>query len=65
MLLLFSQRKKLARLFEEWRSESNDGVVAANCPENVVAFLFIKGLLNEEKTIEYLKTHNPKIKDRK
>ena len=57
-MIYFSQRKKLAQLFEEHRKKDN-GIIA-NCPENVIAFLSSKGLLNEEKTIEYLKKNEPK-----
>lgn len=62
-MLLFSQKRKLAMLFEEWRTgNSNGGVVAANCPENVVSFLCSKGLVDEKKVNEYLAMHQPKIK---
>lgn len=64
-MLFFSQRRKIAMLFEDWRKKGENGVIAANCPENVLAFLSNNGLLNEEKVQEYLKTHQPNLKDRK
>lgn len=61
-MLLFSQKRKLAMLFEDWRTKGSDGVIAANCPENVFAFLCSKGLMDEGKVKEYLATHQPKTK---
>lgn len=52
-------------LFEDWRTKSDSNVIAANCPENVIAFLCSKGLVDEKKIEEYLNTHQPRIKDRK
>lgn len=61
-MLFFSQRRSLAMIFDEWRTKSEDGVVAASCPENVITFLCSAGLVNEEKVKEYLETHKPKVK---
>lgn len=61
-MLLFSERRKLARLFDDWRARGEGGVTPANCPENVIAFLCSKGLINEEKAKEYLNTTQPKNK---
>lgn len=56
-MVYFSQRRKLAKAFDDWRKKSgtNGHNVTASCPENVIAFLDAKGLLNEEKTKEFLK----------
>lgn len=60
-MIYFSQRMKLARLFDEYRrKESGPTGMIANCPENVVAFLSKNGLLNEDKIIEYLKNNELK-----
>lgn len=60
-MIYFSQRRKLAQLFEEHRrKDSGPNGMIASCPENVIAFLSSKGLLNEDKTREYLKKNEPK-----
>lgn len=49
-MLLYSKRKQLAELFEEWRSGGN----FSDSPYNVIAFLYSNDLINEEKTKEFL-----------
>lgn len=60
-MIYYSQRRKLTQLFEEHRRKNSGphGMIAS-CPENVIAFLDGKGLLNEDKVKEYLKKNEPK-----
>lgn len=51
-MLWFSHRLKLEKLFEKWCLENN----AKNCPQNVVAFLQIRHLIDEEKCLKFLKS---------
>lgn len=51
MYLLYSKRVALARLYKKWAEEAN----AADCPENVITFLFANDLLNVEKVNAFLK----------
>ena len=53
-MIWFSHRLKFEKLFEKWCLENN----AKNCPQNMMAFLDIKNLINEEKCLEFLK-NNP------
>ena len=50
-MILFSQTRKLAKLFEKFCKENN----VLNCPENVMGWLCGLGLLNEKEVKEYLK----------
>lgn len=47
MLLLFSYRMKIERLFLEWCEENG----VKNVPNSLVAFMHLKGWLNVEKII--------------
>lgn len=49
-MLLFSQRKKLALLYEDWCRE--EGV--AITPQTVIDFLTLQGLICEEKAKEFI-----------
>ncbi len=49
-MLIFSQRLKLEKIFNKWCEENG----VRNCPQNVVAFLDIRGLINEKKFLEFL-----------
>lgn len=49
-MLIFSKRLALEKLFLKWAKENG----AATTPLNVVTFLQINGLLNEERTEEFL-----------
>lgn len=51
-MLFFSQRRRLAMQFEAWCKAN--GILY--CAQSMVGFLQVKGLLNEEKVMEYLKT---------
>lgn len=57
-MIFFSQRKKLEELFLKWAKENG----AATSPMNVVAFLQINNLLNEEKIREFLAEHETVVK---
>ena len=46
-----SKRMKLAREFDEWAKANG---VDAKSPFNVITYLQIEGLLNEEKALEFL-----------
>lgn len=48
--LVFSQRRRLAALFEKFCRDKQ----IKNCPESVIAFLQGNGLLDKGKCIEYL-----------
>lgn len=43
-LLLFSERRKLAKIYEQWIAENN----VKDCAESVIAFLYGYNLLNVE-----------------
>ena len=48
--IFYSDRKALANMFEKWAKENN----ACICSENVIAFLQICKILNEDKVKEVL-----------
>lgn len=48
--LLYSRRKKLATMFEEW-AEANR---VKNCPESVVTWLTGNGLIDCEKAVWFM-----------
>lgn len=50
-ILLFSERKKLAAMFEKWADENN----AAKSPENVVAYLHLIRVIDVEKAREAIR----------
>lgn len=60
-MFYFSQRLKLARLFEKWCLNNN----LLNCPQNVVAFLDGNNLINEEKCLEFLKVNHVELNKEK
>lgn len=47
-MLMFSERRRLAKMFDEWADENN----AANRPENVIAYLQTIGVIDVEKARE-------------
>lgn len=51
-MLFFSKRTELYRRFLEWAIENN----AAKTGENLIAFLYIKGLIDEDMVMDYLRT---------
>ena len=53
-MTVFSQRLKMEALFNKWCEEN--GIVKR--PQNVIAFLDINGLIDEEKFHEFLKEHS-------
>ena len=50
MYLLYSERVELARLYKKWTEKLN----SADCPENVITFLFANDLLNIENVKAFL-----------
>lgn len=48
-MLFYGNRKALADLYEKWRDPN-----MLDCTENVIAFLCVNGLLNVEKTLEFI-----------
>lgn len=54
-MLYYTHRKKLGDLFLKWCKDTG----AANRPMNVVAFLQIKGLINEDAALEFIKDAEP------
>ena len=49
-LLLFSERRKLARIYEHWAKENN----VKDCAESVIAFLCAYNLLNVENVLSFI-----------
>lgn len=58
-MIWFSHRLRLEKLFEKWCLENN----AKNCPQNVVAFLQIHHLIDEEKCLKFLKSDPVDLND--
>ena len=56
-MLLFSQRCKLQELFLKWCAEND----VASTPMSVIAFLQVNGLIDETKTIDFLKENGYEI----
>ncbi len=50
-LLLYSKRHKLAKLFKKWCEENN---VDEKDTTNMITWLHLNGLLNDEKVIKFL-----------
>ena len=50
-MLFFSERNKIAKMFEEWCKENNCAICSVNC----ITFLAMKGLLDENKIKEVIK----------
>lgn len=49
-MIYFTQRRKLGELYKQWIVDNH----VYDCPSSVVDFLQVKGLLNEQKTYEFL-----------
>lgn len=49
-MIYFSQRRKLGELYKQWIIDNH----VYDCPSSVVDFLQQEGLLNEQKTYEFL-----------
>jgi hypothetical protein len=49
-MIYFTQRRKLGELYKQWIIDNH----VYDCPSSVVDFLQVKGLLNEQKTYEFL-----------
>lgn len=47
-MLMFSERRQLAKMFDKWADENN----AAKKPENVIAYLQSIGVIDTEKARE-------------
>lgn len=54
-MIFFSDRKKIANAYEEWLRENPN---IKDCPENLVAFMEIKGLLKDRKETDFYKNKN-------
>ena len=50
-MIFYGDRARIADEFERWAQERG----AQSCPLNVVTFLMSRGLLDEERAVEYLK----------
>lgn len=52
----FKDRKALANEYKEWLKKTieNNQVMVLDCPESVIAFVDIKGYLQEEKRAEWI-----------
>ena len=55
-MLLFSDRKKLADLFEQLADENN----VLKCGESLTAFLSVKGLLREKEADQMIEENQTK-----
>ena len=55
-MIFFSQRLQIEDMFDEWRKEKG----ISNFPSAVIAFLQIKGWLNEEQISKDLKMEEQK-----
>ena len=51
MILFFNKRKELAEIYEKWVKENN----IKDCPESVIAFLYVKDLMNVENALAFIK----------
>lgn len=58
-MIYFTQRRKLGELYKQWIIDNH----VYDCPSSVVDFLQTKGLLNEEKTNEFLAVKTSSIID--
>jgi len=58
-MIYFTQRRKLGELYKQWIIDNH----VYDCPSSVVDFLQTKGLLNEEKTHEFLAVKTSSIID--
>lgn len=50
MMLFFCFRKKIEQEYYKWIKSTK----AKDCPFNVISFLFIKELIDEEKAINFI-----------
>ena len=58
-MIYFTQRRKLGELYKQWIIDNH----VYDCPSSVVDFLQVKGLLNEQKTYEFLAVKTSSIID--
>lgn len=58
-MIYFTQRRKLGELYKQWIIDNH----VYDCPSSVVDFLQMQGLLNEEKTHEFLAVKTSSIID--
>lgn len=57
-MIYFSDRLALAKLYDKWVDDEK----ISRCPETVISFLQISGLLNEEKAETFLDEYESKPK---
>lgn len=50
-MLFFSKRQQLAEMYEKWAKENN----VKDCAMSVISFLYANGLLDDEKSMQFLK----------
>lgn len=55
-MIYFNDRLALAKLYDKWVDDEK----ISRCPETVISFLQISGLLNEEKAEAFLDEHESK-----
>lgn len=51
--LVFSQRRRIATLYQIWCK--NNGI--KDCPESMVCFLQIHGMIDTNKVLDYIESH--------
>lgn len=56
-MLFFSARKQLERLYDKWREECG----AKDCPFNVISFLVIEELIDEEAARQFIEDHEKEL----
>lgn len=54
-MILFSDRMKLAKLYEEWLKKSREQTPIQDCPQNVITFLQTIEALSEDRVKELVK----------
>ena len=59
-MLLYSKRKNLVRIYEKWIKDNCIG----DCPESVIAFLYIHELINVEKAFALIEKEGNKNEKR-
>ena len=62
-MLLFSDRKKLEQAYYSYceEVEREQDVKILDCPQSVVTFLMVNGLLNEDKVKEFLNNYEEEL----
>ena len=58
-MFFFSHRVKLEKLYREWLEKEQ----AKDCPVSFIAFLQLKGLLNEDKALIFVTEETKEKKD--